>query len=56
MMQTLVESTSEFIKKCSFKIVGPIERNFHGHGKNDGFVLYELKNAVVFANIQTSAL
>ena len=41
-MQTLVESTSEFIKKnVHLKSLGPIERNFHGHGKNDGFVLYE---------------
>ena len=40
MMQTLVELTSEFIKKnVHLKSLGPIERNFHG--KNDGFVLYE---------------
>ena len=38
------------------KSLGPIDRKFHGHGKNDEFVLYEylLNNAVVFANIQTS--
>ena len=23
------------------KSLGPIDRKFHGHGKNDGFVLYE---------------
>ena len=25
----------------SFKSLGPIDCKFHGHGKNDGFVLYE---------------
>ena len=24
-----------------FKSLGPIDSKFHGHGKNDGFVLYE---------------
>ena len=24
-----------------FKLLGPIDRKFHGHGENDGFVLYE---------------
>ena len=23
------------------KSLGPIDRKFHGHGENDGFVLYE---------------
>ena len=23
------------------KSLGPIDRKFHGHGKNDGFVVYE---------------
>ena len=46
------------IKYCSLKSLGPIDRKFPGHGENDGFVLYEyvINNAVVFANIQTSAL
>ena len=41
----------------TLKSLVPIDRKFHGHGENDGFVLYEYKlnNAVVFANIQTSA-
>ena len=36
------------------KSLGPIDRKFHGHGENDGFVLYEyiINNSVVFANIQ----
>ena len=25
----------------SIKSLGPIDRKFHGHGENDGFVLYE---------------
>ena len=25
----------------SLKSLGPIDRKFHGHGKNDEFVLYE---------------
>ena len=25
----------------SLKSLGPIDRKFHGHGENDGFVLYE---------------
>ena len=44
----------------SLKSLGPIDRKFHGHGKNDEFVLYEYiikhYNAVVFANLQTSVL
>ena len=28
-------------KKRSLKSLGPIDRRFHGHGENDGFVLYE---------------
>ena len=27
---------------CYVKSLGPIDRKFHGHGENDGFVLYEL--------------
>ena len=23
------------------KLLGPIDQKFHGHGENDGFVLYE---------------
>ena len=48
-----------YIINKSLKSQDPIDRKFHGHGKNDGFVLYEYiieKNPVVFANIQTSAL
>ena len=26
---------------CYVKSLGPIDRKFHGHGENDGFVLYE---------------
>ena len=46
------------LKDGCLKSLGPIDRKFHGHGENDGFVLYEyiINNAVVFANIQTSAL
>ena len=25
----------------NLKSLGPIDRKFHGHGENDGFVLYE---------------
>ena len=41
------------------KSLGPIDRKFHGHGENDGFVLYEYiikQFSCFFANIQTSAL
>ena len=40
------------------KSLGPIDRKFYGHGKNDEFVLYEyiIKQCSSFANIQTSAL
>ena len=27
---------------CYVKSLGPIDRKFHGHDENDGFVLYEL--------------
>ena len=27
--------------QCCLKSLGPIDRKFHGHGENDGFVLYE---------------
>ena len=28
-------------KGGDLKSLGPIDRKFHGHGENDGFVLYE---------------
>ena len=28
-------------KLNNLKSLGPIDRKFHGHGENDGFVLYE---------------
>ena len=39
--------------------LGQIDRKFHGHGENYGFVLYEYiikQYAVVLANVQTSTL
>ena len=40
------------------KSQGPIDRKFHGHGKNYGFVLYEyiFKQRSSFWNTQTSGL
>ena len=29
------------LKLYYLKSLGPIDRKFHGHGENDGFVLYE---------------
>ena len=46
-------------EKKSLKSLGPIHHKYYGHGKNDGFVLYEyviINNVVVFANKQTSVL
>ena len=39
-----------YLRESNLKSLGLIDRKFHGHGKNDGFVLYEntLNNAVVF--------
>ena len=36
-------ATSVVMFTCNFflKSLGPIDRKFHGHGENDGFVLYE---------------
>ena len=34
--------TSELLlENKTLKSLGPIDRKFHGHGQNDGFVLYE---------------
>ena len=40
------------------KSPGMIDRKCHGHGENDGFVLYDflIKESSSFTNIQTSAL
>ena len=51
--------TSELmLENKTLKSLGPIDRKFHGHCENDGFVLYEyiIKQFIVFANIQTSEL
>ena len=32
---------NSYLITFSLKSLGPIDRKFHGHGENDGFVLYE---------------
>ena len=38
------------MSKQNFKSLGPIDRKFHGHGENDGFVFYEyiIKQVISF--------
>ena len=35
----MIEGYGQYLKS-----LGPIDRKFHWHGKNDGFVLYDIYN------------
>ena len=37
----ITSQQTNFNQKAHLKLLGPIDRKFHGHGENDGFVLYE---------------
>ena len=40
----------DVVTQKNLKSLGPIDRKFHGHGENDGFVLYEytIKQCSIF--------